>query len=51
MDVIKKKLKKIKKTKHIELCSYCSYTKALPDDNLCQDCRDMINNASKGFII
>jgi len=43
--------KKKKRIKIEKMCSYCSYAPALPNDNLCQECRDMINEKSKGFII
>lgn len=49
--IIKGKRKKIKLSAKTTICSYCEETPALPNDDLCQDCRNMINEKSRGFII
>lgn len=46
----KRKLKK-KPYNNNGICTYCEEQFALKDDNLCQGCRDMIDNKSRGFII
>lgn len=47
-------VKNLKKTKPIKIrlkkCAYCYYARAMPDDKLCQECRDMINKKCGKFI-